>query len=146
MPIRLIDFATESDALRDLRMRVLYPGRSPERANYPGDETGVHIGAYLETGELSGCASLFWNDADTLQLRGMATNDALRGTGAGQGIVRFAEAFARDNNAVRLWCNARATAVGFYERCGWTTEGDEFDVASIGGHFVMVSATVPDAA
>ncbi len=144
MPItvRLLDFATEADALRNLRMRVLYPGRSPERALYPGDAQAVHIGAFMD-GELSGCASLFAPEPHgRIQLRGMATADAVRGTGAGLTIVRFAEAYAREQNAARLWCNARATAVGFYERCGWMKEGDEFDVAGIGGHFVMVSADV----
>jgi len=141
--VRFLDFATEVQTLRDLRMRVLYPGRSPERANYPGDTDAVHIGAYAETGELSGCASLFHQPGKVIQLRGMATSDAVRGTGAGLAIVRFAESYAREQGVARLWCNARATAVGFYERCGWTKEGDEFDVAGIGGHFVMVSAAVP---
>ena len=142
MTIRVLDFATESAALRDLRMRVLYPGRSPERADYPGDADGVHIGALTDGGELAGCASLFWRDGLALQLRGMATAESLRGTGAGRAIVRFAERFARENGSPRPWCNARASAVGFYERCGWRTEGDEFEVAGIGGHFVMVSGTV----
>ena len=137
--IRRLDFAAECVALRDLRMRVLYPGRSPERANYPGDEAGVHIGAVTDTGEIAGCASLFVQNGGVWQLRGMATSDTVRGTGAGLAIVRFAEAFASDTGSPRLWCNARAAAVGFYERCGWATEGAEFDVAGIGGHFVMVS-------
>ncbi|MBC8140999.1 MAG: GNAT family N-acetyltransferase, partial [Armatimonadetes bacterium] len=129
MTIRFLDFATEADALRDLRMRVLYPGRSPERADYPGDAQAVHIGAFTDSGELSGCASLFHQEGDAIQLRGMGTSDAVRGTGAGLAIVRFVEGYAREQRATRLWCNARATAVGFYERCGWTKEGDEFDVA-----------------
>ena len=138
--VRFLDFAAESVALRALRRRVLYPGRSPERANYIGDETALHIGAYTDPGELVGCASLFRQDAGAMQLRGMATDAAVRGTGAGLAIVRFAETFARKTGAPRLWCNARATAVGFYEKCGWHKEGAEFEVAGIGGHFVMVSA------
>lgn len=144
--VRFLDFATETQALRDLRMRVLYPGRSPERADYPGDAQAVHIGAFTDTGELAGCASLFHQEGGMIQLRGMATSDAVRGTGAGLAIVRFAENYARKQGAARLWCNARATAVGFYERCSWTTEGDEFDVAGIGGHFVMSAVTPPKSA
>ena len=145
MTIRFLDFVAESVALRDLRMRALYGGRSSARAIYQVDEDGLHIGAYTEAGTLVGCASLFRNSERILQLRGMGTADSVRGTGVGRDIIRFAESFARMNDVARLWCNARAAAVGFYERCGWAKEGAEFDVSGIGGHFVMVSTAVGEA-
>jgi predicted GNAT family N-acyltransferase len=52
-----------------------------------------------------------------------------------------AEAYAAEHGATRLWCNARTPAVGFYERHGWTTVGEEFDVPPIGPHYRMVRST-----
>ena len=139
MRIRLLDFATEANALRNLRKRVLYPGLPETKAFYPGDETAAHIGAFDDSGTLVGIASLFTKEDGTIQLRGMATDEAVRGTGTGGDIVRFAEDYARKNGATGLWCNARLRAVGFYERCGWQTEGEEFHIPDVGPHFIMVS-------
>jgi GNAT superfamily N-acetyltransferase len=137
--VRLLDFATEVALLRDLRMRVLYSGLPTAKSFYPGDENAVHIGAFDENAVLVGIASLFRRPDGSLQLRGMATSAEARGTGAGREIVRFAEAYARETGVPRLWCNARVAAMGFYENCGWHTEGEEFEVPDIGPHYVMVS-------
>ncbi len=138
--IRLIDFAAESTALRELRMRVLYPNLPDAKSFYPGDDDAIHTGAFDPDGMLIGIASLFRRDDGSLQLRGMVTSAAARGTGAGREIVRFAEEDAMENGVSRLWCNARVSAMGFYEKCGWRVEGSEFEVPDIGAHYVMVSA------
>jgi hypothetical protein len=39
-----------------------------------------------------------------------------------------------------VWCNARSPARGFYEREGFTIEGDTFEIAGIGPHFLMARA------
>jgi hypothetical protein len=36
-----------------------------------------------------------------------------------------------------VWCNARTPAAGFYGRAGFATEGEEFELPSIGPHFLM---------
>lgn len=142
--VRLLDFANEVAALRELRMRVLYPGLTSAKSLYPGDEDAIHIGAFNDSGVLIGIASLFRREEGSLQLRGMATSAEVRGTGAGRDIVRFAEAYALENQVPRLWCNARVAAMGFYERCGWRVEGSEFEVPDIGPHYVMVSSQVDE--
>ncbi len=142
MVTRFLDFSTEAEALRDVRKRILYPDLPVSKALYPGDESAIHIGAYKEDGTLIGIASLFRRDDDSLQLRGMATTAESRGTGAGRSIVRFAEAYAAQTGVARLWCNARVSAMGFYTKCGWQVEGEEFEVPDIGAHYVMVSTEV----
>jgi predicted GNAT family N-acyltransferase len=79
------------------------------------------------------------------QLRGMATDPAVRGAGAGRallvdGLTRVA---ARGGDLV--WCNARVTAAGFYERRGFAVVTEPFDKPGIGPHVGMVIAVPPDA-
>ena len=36
-----------------------------------------------------------------------------------------------------MWCNARKGAVWFYQRLGFVTVSEEFEIAPIGPHYVM---------
>jgi Acetyltransferases len=107
-------------------------------AHYAGDDlaTTAHLGAFL--GErLVGIASLFAREDGTLQLRGMAVDSELQGTGVGAALVRYAEQVGAQRGYPGLWCNARLHAVGFYARLGWEVEGHQFEVPNVGPHFVM---------
>jgi predicted GNAT family N-acyltransferase len=123
-------------ALYDLRGRVLRPGMPPEASLFPGDDQPgtIHLGAFTDEGRLVGIATLVRNEG--LQLRGMATEPDVRGTGAGAALLREAHRIAQESGEP-LWCNARVVAVGFYERMGWRTEGEEFDVPTVGPHYIM---------
>ena len=43
----------------------------------------------------------------------------------------------------RVWCNARLSAAGFYERVGFGRVGGVFEIAGIGPHAVMTIAAGP---
>ena len=79
-----------------------------------------------------------WQEASApWQLRGMATDADLRGTGVGRamitdGLVRVA---ARGGDLV--WCHARVTAAGFYERMGFAAVTSEYDRPGVGLHVGM---------
>jgi predicted GNAT family N-acyltransferase len=74
------------------------------------------------------------------QLRGMATDPAVRGTGAGRALVAdgLARVAARDGDLV--WCSARTTATGFYERMGFAVVTEPYDRPGIGPHVGMLIA------
>ena len=72
------------------------------------------------------------------QLRGMATDPAVRGTGAGLRLLTEARAVLSVWSPV-YWCNARRNAVGFYQRAGWTVVSEEFNVPDVGPHVRMVT-------
>jgi len=137
--VRPLCWPEETEALRGLRRRILYAGLPESKAVYPGDEDPqvVHLGAFNETGELLGIASLFPREDGTLQLRGMAVAPDQQGTGVGAAIVRAAHEVATQQKRPSLWCNARLNAVGFYARQGWIVEGEEFEVPDVGPHYVM---------
>jgi len=71
-----------------------------------------------------------------IQLRGMAVANQWQRHGVGQRIVESAENIAIERGK-NLWCNARFSAIGFYERQGWNQSGEFFEVPMIGKHIVM---------
>ena len=127
-----------------LRLLVLRPNRPISAAQFPGDDlpTTKHFGAFLNH-ELVGIASLFSAELPeragekALQLRGMATAPEVRGAGCGKALVIACEAFTRDTGLKLIWCNARTSAVGFYQKLGWQIVSEEFEVPDVGPHFRM---------
>jgi predicted GNAT family N-acyltransferase len=77
------------------------------------------------------------------QLRGMATEPSVRGSGAGRAMVvdGLARVAARGGDLV--WCNARVTAAGFYERMGFTVVTEPFETPGIGMHVGMLVDVPP---
>jgi predicted GNAT family N-acyltransferase len=74
------------------------------------------------------------------QLRGMATEPAVRGSGAGKALVVDGLARVRARGGDLVWCDARVPAAGFYERMGFTVVSEEFDKPGIGPHVGMLIA------
>jgi ribosomal protein S18 acetylase RimI-like enzyme len=149
----------EAAAVRPLRLAILRPGGKDEDVIWPGDDDpeARHLGAYLDLllgdpepgdpevpeGTLLAVASirpaLHPHDPrpGDWQLRGMATLPALRGHGAGQAVLTACLVHAEGEGGHRVWCNARTSAVGFYERRGFSKVGAEFETPGIGPHVVM---------
>ena len=50
-----------------------------------------------------------------------------------EGLIRVAQ---RGGDLV--WCDARKAAVGFYERIGFTSVTDEYDLRPVGAHRGML--------
>ena len=77
------------------------------------------------------------------QLRGMATEAAVRGSGAGRALVADGLARVADRGGDLVWCDARVAAAGFYERMGFTVVTGEFDKPGIGPHVGMLIEVPP---
>ena len=126
-----------------LRHRILRAGLPIEEAHFPGDRdaTTCHVAAF-EGSEAVGCATFVlnqWNGEPAWQLRGMATDAALRSAGIGAAVLRCAIELATARSPVRLlWCNARVPALKFYLRHGWKIVSDQFDIPTAGPHHKML--------
>jgi hypothetical protein len=70
-------------------------------------------------------------DADTVKMRQVAVAPAWQGAGVGAGLLAFAEEAARRLGFTQMKAHARATALPFYRRLGYTVEGDVFLEATI---------------
>jgi predicted GNAT family N-acyltransferase len=67
----------------------------------------------------------------------MATVDRVRGQGVGRALWFATVAHAREKGGKRYWCNARVSALWFYESMGMSTLGEEFTPPGLGPHVVM---------
>lgn len=128
----------QSEAYREminLRVRVLLqPIGIPASYIVPHKESeDILIGAY-EEGRLVGCCVLTDRGNGLVQLRQMAVDTILQGTGVGAAIIRYAEATARENGYKLLYLHARNPVIGFYQKCGYTIVGEEFFEVELGHH------------
>jgi len=129
---------------RPLREVVLRPGYPPEKSIYPQDHLPqvLHAGAWLED-QLVGVATVFpeappWEPIpDAWRLRGMAVLAPARGLGIGKQLVRYCLEHIQIGGGRLLWCNARVSALPFYQGLGFQTFGEEFLSPESGPHFQM---------
>lgn len=124
----------DASATHPLRRSVLRDGTASDVVVFDGDDlpSTFHLGAESDEGTLIGVSSWMerrYPDLPALtgyQLRGMATDPTVRGSGAGAamlaaGIERCA---AADIGVV--WARARITALGFYQHHGFESRGPEY--------------------
>lgn len=128
---------TDADTTRELRRAVLRP-HLPSGTELPGDhEPGViHLAAFEGDLPVSACL-IFPEECPWLpgtsawRLRGMATDPVRRGSGAGAALVAEAQRLTLASGTELIWCMARLTAVGFYQRQGWVVTGEEFESVGV---------------
>ena len=101
----------------DLRHRVMAPNRPFDSIKLPKDEEGLHFGLFEEE-KLISVISLFIEN-DTAQFRKFATEISEQNKGYGSILLAHIIEESNKNNIKNLWCNARITALGFYEKFGF---------------------------
>ncbi|MFT7519713.1 MAG: putative N-acetyltransferase YhbS, partial [Kiritimatiellia bacterium] len=116
--------------------QVLRPGRDRSTAIFDGDdaEDTMHWVAEADEGVV-GVVTVMRRPfpeepGPALQLRGMAVHPSWQKKGVGRALLQALEADVR----APIWCNARATAIVFYERNGWRRTGTTFEIEGIGPH------------
>jgi len=130
------------EEILDLRRRILRAGMPDVSAEFPGDRDprALHFGAFSGATAV-GCLTLIrstHDGQDAWQLRGMAVDGTCQGNGIGHRLLLFArDAISNDRISV-WWCNARVSAVGFYQKHGWQIASDVYEIPPIGPHFKMV--------
>ncbi|MDT3445366.1 MULTISPECIES: GNAT family N-acetyltransferase [unclassified Pseudofrankia] len=133
----------EAEVTLPLRQRVLRPHQAVHDVVFPGDDEpdSAHVVAVLADGTVVGTVSVMREEAPWgaagWRLRGMATDEAMRGLGIGSRLLAAAVDHVRGHGGGLLWCNARVRAVPFYERGGLRTRGEPWEEPRIGPHVVM---------
>ena len=125
-----------------LRKEVLRKGMTLSH-EMPGDQDSdsFHLGVY-EDDQLVCIASFMKNKhpdflGEQFQLRGMATAEQARGRGIGRLILKEGIKELKRRKIELLWCNAREVALGFYQKLGFKTHGQAFEVPQVGMHYMM---------
>lgn len=138
MALKQIDHGTkEYKQMVNLRDAVL---RKPLGLSFSPEELArekedILIGAFDED-EILACCLLTKVDSETLKLRQMAVQNNLQGKGIGASLMTFAENLARDKGYRKLMMHARDSAIGFYEKFGYKTKGDEFIEVNVPHHIM----------
>lgn len=130
----------------DLRHRILRAGLPVETAHLPGDHVPDTRHLALWCGDcLMACVSLMvapYDDQPAVQLRGMAVEAETRGRGVGRRLLAAAEDLVRADGFALIWCNARETARGFYDKHGWRVVSEPFFIEHAGRHFRMLKSLI----
>jgi L-Ala-D/L-Glu epimerase / N-acetyl-D-glutamate racemase len=133
-----------------IRRQVLHPGLPLDSSRYAGDDlpNARHFVA-LDGCRPVGAASVYQEDPPVgftvpglkpgqgWHLRGLATLDEVRGTGAGSALLRTALTDAALAGAGAVWCKARSSVADFYRKHGFQTLGEDFEIPGIGPHVFM---------
>lgn len=143
-----------AEATHALRHKVLRPHQPIAMMDFPGDRdpATTHVAAVDGiTGQPAGIASIYlapppahFQPASPLlstgpswQLRGMATDPSIRGTGIGRRLLLECLRHAKAQGATAMWCNARVEALPFYERLEFLVFGEPYTPPGLGPHRFM---------
>lgn len=128
MPIRIIDHGSRSyEDMIALRMEILRKplGLSFTAEDLEKESEDILVGVYDDDLLVACCILTKINDG-TCKLRQMAVHPKMQNNGVGAALMQFAENLARDNGYKNMVMNSRKTAVGFYEKLGFSICSDEF--------------------
>jgi phosphoribosylformimino-5-aminoimidazole carboxamide ribotide isomerase len=104
-----------------MRQAVMYPQENISFVQLDDDDAGQHWGLYLAD-ELVSVISLFDKEG-SIQFRKFATKTDRQGKGYGTALLQHVMDWARTNGKKNIWCNARLTATGMYEKFGMRAVG-----------------------
>ena len=125
-----------AEALK-LRTNVL---RAPLGLTYTEEELApetddTHIAA-LRDGKVVAYLFLRAVDEHTVKLRQVVVAEHMQGVGVGTGLILFAQQVASDEGYTQVTLHARETAIAFYEKLGFTKEGDAVELVTL-PHWLM---------
>jgi GNAT superfamily N-acetyltransferase len=121
-----------------LRHKVMWPDKPLDFVILPNDADGVHYGLF-ENGQLVSVISLFVK-GEQAQFRKFATDTTYQGKGYGSMLLKFLIDRAKDLNIKELICDARVSAIGFYERFGMKVDSEIFQKS--GKDYVRMSLRI----
>ena len=127
----------------EIRHRILRPNQPLEACMYETDLLGgaFHLGGYYR-GKLISIASFHKAEHSELegeeqyQLRGMATLEGYREQKREARSSAMPKSFFGKRGRP-LWCNARTSVSGYYEKLGFSEQGEVYDIPPIGPHILM---------
>ena len=133
MGLRQIDHGSkEYMKMVELRSQVL---REPLGLRFTIEELekekdDILIAAF-EDDDLLGCCIISILDRTTFRLRQMAVLSSFQRKGIGASLLNYVENIARDKGCIKIMMHARLTAIGFYQRMGYTVVGNVFEELGI---------------
>jgi len=147
--LRPVGTAAEWQAMHDIRRATLFaPGRHGDEvvydANHPDDrQPDNQPFLLLIDGALGGVVRLDRRGPAGGVVRLVAITPALQRHGHGRAMDELVAVEARRRGMARLFVNAHESAVGFYERTGWSREAwDPSELVGLAIHCVQMAKTL----
>ncbi len=138
MALKQIDHGSHAyQQMVQLRMEILRKplGLTFSTEELANEKNDILIGSFDED-KMLGCCILTKIDERRIRLRQMAVQKNLQGRGIGESIMGFAEIVARDKGYKILTMHARDTALGFYEKFGYSIKGEQFEEVKTKHHIM----------
>ena len=124
---------------RGLRRAILRPHQSIQEMLDTEPEGAHAVGAF--DGQELIATGLIGPDPKrgpgSWRVRGMATEPRARCRGAGTAVLAALLEHAQSEGASSVWCTVRTPACSLYERAGFRTISEEFELPGIGPHVIM---------
>jgi len=125
--MRIIEPVSPGDLEKyyELRWKILRaPWNQPRGIERdPSDSSSIHLMAVTADGSVLGAGRLHFNSSLEAQIRYMAVETGQQRQGVGSRLLQALEQHARRSGASDMTLNARETAVAFYSRHGYCSEG-----------------------
>lgn len=112
-----------------VRHMVLWPSKPLLFCKVDGDEVANHYGLYIEN-KLVSVASIYIEDR-TARLRKFATSVEFQNKGLGKKLITHIINELKSIGIEYFWCDARKTAIGFYQKLNMMQQGGEFSKSGI---------------
>lgn len=112
-----------------LRKKVLYEARGISPSDYNEEENHIQIAGFNNDYIIATCSLV--PDEDNCRMRYVAIRSDIQGSGIGSKMLAFFEEQARNQGFKSIYCHARDTAISFYAKNGYKTEGEIFEQVTI---------------
>ena len=125
--------------LRKMRCKELYLELPNSLSKYAGDYVGstLHLALYINGMIVSAITIIESNTAsyrNSVQIRGMFTKKKYIGMGYGRKLLEHSINLLKNRKYRYVWCNSRKSAIKFYKKHGFKSEGAMFHIKFIGQH------------
>ncbi len=135
----------ESHLTHQIRHKVLWPHKNLENCSINEDflKETFHIGVFCNKELVSigtfikAYNNLFENKKKQYRLRAMGTIQKYQKKSMGKQLILYAKKILKKKNINILWCDARKEAIPFYEKLGFNTKGEYYEIREIGLHKLM---------
>ncbi|MEZ8096940.1 GNAT family N-acetyltransferase [Photobacterium swingsii] len=117
------------DQALSVRHTVLWPTKPPLFCKVEGDETAIHYGAFIDNNLV--CVASIYIDDDSARLRKFATLPDFQGKGIGTKVIERAVEELKASGVCYFWCDARISALGFYQKFGFKVQGEVFKKSDV---------------
>lgn len=111
-----------------IRHEVLWPDKEPEFCHVKNDKEAWHFGVYIENkieNKLV-CVASIYPQGEQARLRKFATLHHYQNKGIGSKMLTFILKTIKERGINYFWCDARETALNFYQPFGLKPEGVKF--------------------